>query len=381
MVRTHLPFADVGELRGPVQNDAGLTLFVRPARGMTNMFYTRMATDGQWYWTPAQDWAFWMPCSTLVVSQGKWQGKKPAYFNVEIIQWLNDARPELPPTPACGPAPLHELVDDFFARPLPAKASEQAKMNAALGTSSVQSTAVVRNETGATLTLTSERVNPKDTLVFKNCHQCHFTVDAYSTKVHIDDCTDCSFVFCGKVVSAVAEMYKCKRIALDVRVPIKTLQVEGCETVTAAFNALDSFHSVVWAGTTALALTVPGVEKSRVDIGVDVLRARHPTMEIRDDIDQFITRVVDGELLSEKIVRLENGFPTTAREKKAFDETQEKNAKIFAAQAGLFLKRSEHVAPKVPGRNELCNCEAGQKQQKKYKHCCGAAQKETKLFE
>jgi hypothetical protein len=379
--RAYMPFSDVPELRGPVKNESGLALFVRPARGMTNMFYTRMETDGQWYWTPDQAQAFWMPCSTLLVSQGKWAGKKPAYFNVEIIQWLNDARPELPPAPAAGAAELAALVDDFFARPLPPKAGEAAKLNAALGTSNIQSTAVVRNERGATLALGEARVKPKDTLVFKNCHQCHFTIDAYSTKVHIDDCTDCSFTFCGKVVSAVAEMYKCSNVTLDVRVPIKTLQIEGCDTVRATFDSLDSFHSVVWAGTKALDLTVPGVAQAdTVHIGVDVLRACHPNMEIRDDIDQFITRVVGDELLSERIVRLDNGFPTTERERKAFEEKQEANARAFAKNAGLKLVRTEHKEEKAPARNSICPCEIGTKEHKKYKHCCGAVKKEEKLL-
>jgi hypothetical protein len=376
--RPHMPFADVPELRGPVANEKGIaSLFVRPARGMTNMFYTYMETDAQWYWTPDQAQEFWMPCSTLLVSQGKWAGKKPAYFNVEIIQWLNDARPA-PPANGVAPADLATLVEDFFDRPLPQKAGDAAKLNAALGTSNIQSTAVVRGESGTQLTLDNSRVKPKDTLVFKDCHNAQFTIDAYCTKVHIDDCSDCSFVFAAKVVSAVAEIYKCNRLTLDIRTPVKTLQVEGCDTVAVTFSDPENFHSVVWAGTKALGLTVAGLENaaaSRADTGVDVLRARHPDMTIRDDIDQFITRLVDGALLSERIIRLPNGFPTTEREKADFEDRQEKNMQAFVKNAGLKVYRTEHKEPKAPGRNDQCSCSSG----KKYKVCCGAPKKLEKL--
>lgn len=37
-----------------------------------------------------------MPCSTILVSDGKFKGGKPAYFNVEIIEYLNRTRAEPP---------------------------------------------------------------------------------------------------------------------------------------------------------------------------------------------------------------------------------------------------------------------------------------------
>lgn len=64
-----------------------------------------------------------------------------------------------------------------------------------------------------------------DTLVFKGCRDSQYTVNALHTKLVIDDCHNCKFNVVGKVVSAVADLYKCTNIDLDINVAIKTLQV------------------------------------------------------------------------------------------------------------------------------------------------------------
>jgi len=71
--------------------------------------------------------------------------------------------------------------------------------------------------------------------------------------------------------------------------------------------------------------------------------------------------------VSEQIVRLANGYPTTEREAKAFDEKQEQLLKKLAQEAGITIgkKKQEKIAP-----NSVCpKCESG----KKYKKCCGKA--------
>jgi hypothetical protein len=75
--------------------------------------------------------------------------------------------------------------------------------------------------------------------------------------------------------------------------------------------------------------------------------------ELSPTIDQFIIRWVKDELLVERVVRLDNGFPTTAREKKVYDERQEellqKLAKVkpllnvfnFSRRPALPLEKKE----------------------------------------
>jgi len=333
------------------------------------MFYKFSDTDHQWYWTPDQEKTFWMPCSTIVVEKGPFAGKKPAYFNVEIIEYLNANRAEPPKT--ADIADLEWLKEDLAKNP-PAKpkGSDAAKLNATLGNINVQATAVVKNESQQTSTLDAARVRTSDTLVFKNCRDGSYTIDAMHTKLVIDECVNCKFVINGKVISAVSDMYKCENIELHSAVAIKTLQVDNCTNVKATFTTSDNFHSVVWAGTKQLDINVQHASTAlQSNTGVDVIRAKNPAVTIRDDIDQFITRIVDNELLTERVIRLPNGFPSTQREKDEFDARQDRNMQAFAKNAGITFVRTKHVGEKAPPRNAPCTCGSG----KKYKVCCGAA--------
>jgi len=359
------PFPDAPQLRGPLSDGT----YCRPASGMTTMFYKFADTDRQWYWTPDQEKTFWMPCSTIIVNQGPFNGKKPAYFNVEIIEFLNQHRPA--PPAGAEVADLEWLKEDMTKNP-PAsakpKGSETAKLNATLGNINVQATAVVRNESRQTTTLDAVRVKTSDTLVFKGCRDGTYTVTGMHTKLVIDECVGCKFFVNAKVISAVADLYKCENIELHSTVAIKTLQVDNCTNVKVKFVDSEHFHSVVWAGTKQLEVNVKHTKELQSNTGVDVIRAKHPTMEIRDDIDQFITRIIDSELLTERVIRLPNGFPSTQREKDEFDARQERNMQAFAKNAGLTFVRTKHVGDKAPPRNSPCTCGSG----KKYKVCCGA---------
>lgn len=58
-----------------------------------------------------------------------------------------------------------------------------------------------------------------------------------------------------------------------------------------------------------------GVAQMKENYGADTVDERQ---------SQFIVRFIDGALLSERVVRLPNGYPTTEREKKIYEENQQK---------------------------------------------------------
>lgn len=62
-----------------------------------------------------------------------------------------------------------------------------------------------------------------------------------------------------------------------------------------------------------------------------------PELAADDKMTQFITRYVDGELLTEEIIRLANEYPTTAREKAQHDAELQKKEKALHAMAGNLL--------------------------------------------
>jgi hypothetical protein len=59
--------------------------------------------------------------------------------------------------------------------------------------------------------------------------------------------------------------------------------------------------------------------------------------------------VLNDRLINEKVIRLENGFPTTKREKDAFEQRQERNMKILAEQMGLTIPNRKKEGAKVCG--------------------------------
>lgn len=77
-----------------------------------------------------------------------------------------------------------------------------------------------------------------------------------------------------------------------------------------------------------------------------LIHCSHP--EINDKTDQFITRFVDAALLTEMIVRLDNGFHTTEREKVQFDEQKEKDDKATEEAIRKMMK----LAPQAVGVTE-----------------------------
>lgn len=167
----------------------------------------------------------------------------------------------------------------------------------------------------------------------------------------------------------MAEVYKCERLNFEVDAALKTFQVEGCKDVSVVFSSRDHFQTVIFAGTRNLSVSFKDHEDA-VETGFDRMRDLAPEEEraaLREDIDQWIIQYAGDELLTEKIIRLPNGFPSTERQHAAWLRTQEKNYKAFAANAGMrFVSKTPQVGKTAKQRNAICDCGSG----KKYKNCC-----------
>jgi len=119
---------------------------------------------------------------------------------------------------------------------------------------------------------------------------------------------------------------------------------------------------MVWAGVHDLTL--------RFDKEDHTLKTGYAQMEalygnLNYTIDQFIIRWIKDELLTERIIRLDNGFPTTEREKKIYDERQELAMQKLAQEAGITIGKKKEK--KIPPNSICPKCNSGQK----YKKCCG----------
>lgn len=164
-------------------------------------------------------------------------------------------------------------------------------------------------------------------------------------------------------------MSRCNR-GLQISVGFHVLGLVGCEWFEFNF---------CWFGFVFCRLFHVGqlyyvsIEEHSLSTGIDLIAAENK--KIQPETDQFIVRLVPHKvtghlhLLNELVVRLNNGFPTTEREARLFEERQEANLQKLAKEllgADIQIGKKKDQGPKVKP-NEPCKCGSG----KKYKKCCG----------
>ena len=155
----------------------------------------------------------------------------------------------------------------------------------------------------------------------KHEHQCHAIPTAKLTREpHAENCRKCTIALRDIALqTATLEVWRCVDSELQIGCYVGTLQADLCEDVRLSFAESKQLGSLVQAGMHKLRLSFLDGSFPDYATGLEELRAAHPDDAINDDTDQYITRIIGGELLTERIVRLHNDFPTTMREKAAFD--------------------------------------------------------------
>jgi hypothetical protein len=152
---------------------------------------------------------------------------------------------------------------------------------------------------------------------------------------------------------------------------VKTLQLDICRKIDTKFVTRDNLPNITWAGVYDLTIAFDDEPNTAPHItGFEHMKPSYP--DINPIHDQFIMRNIKGEIVTEQVVRLANGFPTTEREAQEFDtqkEKNEKNAEEYIRNrlkdAGITLGKKKPEGKKV-GRNDPCSCGSG----KKAKKCC-----------
>eukprot|EP01130_Rhizamoeba_saxonica_P018929 TRINITY_DN9658_c0_g1_i1.p1 TRINITY_DN9658_c0_g1~~TRINITY_DN9658_c0_g1_i1.p1 ORF type:complete len:373 (-),score=102.34 TRINITY_DN9658_c0_g1_i1:96-1214(-) len=212
---------------------------------------------------------------------------------------------------------------------------------------------------GETTVFDRSNLGKKPVVYFKQCRGCEFTIGhrASVVKVLIEDCHDCVIRLDGSIKTNVVEIWKCTNTVVHINTDVFTLQVDLCDGLTLSFEHKKQLSSIIEAGMRNFAIEFKDSEDFNFHSGFDVLEAKYPG--INDQTDQFITRWVDKEILTEEIIRLPNGYPTTEREKQIFDEQKDKNdaatleyLENFLTTAGpsLGLSEAELIAKSVEGR-------------------------------
>jgi len=244
-----------------------------------------------------------------------------------------------------------------------AATTDEKKLQAMMGGAKQQEAKYVLNTKGERKTLGEDHHKPQATLYFKGCDDCEYIVDAMCTKVYIEGCKSIKVTLNNKIITNVVEIWKCEDISLNVNTNVGTLQTDMCNKLVVDVKAADLLKSFVWTAINELSLSFQDFE-DKLQTSWAAMKQQYPN--ITEHSDQFITRFVKGKLLTEKIIRLDNGYPTTEREKKEFDDRQEENLQKLAQQVGITIGKKKPTGPKI-GPNDPCTCGNG----KKYKKCHG----------
>lgn len=249
--------------------------------------------------------------------------------------------------------------------------AERIKLQALLGGAKSQAMKLFSGKTSDVRRIEKDSLSsPNTTVVFKQCVNCHYTIGAYCTKVVIQGCQNCTFVFQSKILTCVLEVYQCTQVNLEIATAIKTLQLDMCDGVSVAYDSEKNMQDVVWAGVEKLSVqvqhSVMGTLSHTSGFSQILGEFNNITMD-RKEHEQFIIRVIRGKLVQERLVRLANGFPTTERETAEFERREEANIQKLAKDAGITIGRKQDPAKALIGRNDKCVCGSG----KKYKKCCG----------
>eukprot|EP01133_Synstelium_polycarpum_P013745 gene13745-16213_t len=250
---------------------------------------------------------------------------------------------------------------------------EDKKADAQLGSGAKdQEVYFVKDEVNQTKEV-DKSVSPKATLYFKNCKDSTYVITARSVKIMIEACQRCTFTFRGRIFTNTIEAWKTVDLTMNIlNDQCKTLQVDMTSRMSVNFDSRQSLHQIVWSGVNDMKLRFVDEPNFLYTTGFEQMKVQYPTGNLSFSVDQFNTRVIKGELLTEQIVRLANGYPTTEREAQEFDNNSEANARKAEeyvrgrlAESGVTMG-TKGAPKKAAGRNEDCPCGSG----KKNKKCC-----------
>jgi hypothetical protein len=245
-----------------------------------------------------------------------------------------------------------------------------------------QASIVVRDDANANKTFAFEAVEGvpetlKDVpaVFFKNCVNSVYTINRRVKNIFADNCSGCSFIVNGLVLTNSFEMWHGQQNSLQLNVPIKTIQLDMINDVHVTYGDWKLFQCIIYNQVERLALHfLNGPEHDRVT-GYAQMLGEYPDSNITD---QFIVRFVNGAVSSERCIRLRNGHLSTEREAVDWERRNERAKDDYKAkflkEAGVHLNRDKKAGPKW-GPNQPCPCGSA----RKFKKCCSGKKTVTGL--
>ena len=238
-------------------------------------------------------------------------------------------------------------------------------------------------EVGQKIHLESESLDKKTTIFISNCRDCEIIVDTICTKIMVQGCSNTKLICNGVVLTNSVEIWDCVDGQLEVNeILVATLQIDLCSNFSVIYSRKKLFHKMIWAAVDNYRISFRDCE-TIFENGYQKMIANYPGEKFQENIAQFIDSVGETGVISEKLLRLQNGFPTTEREQEEFDLKSEKNKQLAEEHfRGLIKKvdgdedlkklgiktiKRDEIKKKVAKPNDPCPCASSLK----YKKCCG----------
>jgi hypothetical protein len=227
-------------------------------------------------------------------------------------------------------------------------------------------------------------VTKQTTIFIATCRDTEVTVNAMCTKIMMQGCARTKLICNGVVLTNSVEIWNCEDIELEINeVLIATLQVDMLNKFSLNLSRKKLFHKMIWAAVQDYTISFRDDAETTFRNGYQTMVARYPGETFQEKITQFIDSVEEGKVRSEKLMRLQNGFPTTEREQEEFDEKSEQNRKLAEEhyrglvdkvskdedlkKLGIKTIKKGNEGKKMAKPNDPCPCHSGAK----YKKCCG----------
>jgi hypothetical protein len=223
-------------------------------------------------------------------------------------------------------------------------ADEYRRMQGMLGGSTAKGTKVLAKLNGATEKLEKDSFDANQTLVVMGCNDCVIEVETTCVKVFLQTCNNVRLHLRGKVITHTLEAYKCNDCTVRVETKIWTAQMDLCKRCNLEFASREDFQTIISAGCHDMDLKLDDVPEERGSAKIHFpaleaeLKAAGKT-DTSEERTQFKTHFKAGKLVTEHIVRLDNGFPTTDDERKEFDRRQDYNMKKVRARCSVHVLR------------------------------------------
>ena len=207
----------------------------------------------------------------------------------------------------------------------------------------------IEKETEVTRAIRAEELEQNSkSLHFREVAKCSYEIKkcAKPIKIFIESAKDTTISCAGTVKTSTMEIWNCSNCEITFEsgaASTKTTQIDECENVTLLFPSRNTIGSIYHATTSGLSLVF--TDESMLDgRNIHLVEVDEKEENNVDDgsgggggggeggsnnnsrVRQHVTRFVNGEILTERIIRGKDEFPTTARELNA-NSVEEAEAK------------------------------------------------------